>query len=380
MSELANIAVERNGCRRQLLTTVSALALLGSVYAAGKAEAADDNSERPTVWIELGGQMERISGQGESFAPAFLSTYSTSSVLQNPTPLQAQKPPAFNFGEEGKISIHPEGSDWVFSAAIRYGRSSSFKEVDHQTNRTFKNILPSGIVITTIAKFSDSRSHHQESHSVLDFMVGKDVGLGLFGRESSSVLSFGVRFAQFASNATLDIRARPDLGAKYISYLQYNIDIALPHFHTYHATGRVSRGFRGIGPSLSWNDSAPLLGNSREGETMLDWGVNAALLFGKQKTRAQHQESAHYEPPISNHHYYLVYQHLPTGHSNARSVAVPNVGGFVGISYRIQDFKVSAGYRADFFFGAIDGGINVRKSETLGFYGPFATISVGLGE
>ncbi len=44
----------------------------------------------------------------------------------------------------------------------------------------------------------------------------------------------------------------------------------------------------------------------------------------------------------------------------------------------MQDFKVRMGYRADFFFGAIDGGIDTRKSETLGFYGPFATISIGL--
>ena len=59
-------------------------------------------------------------------------------------------------------------------------------------------------------------------------------------------------------------------------------------------------------------------------------------------------------------------------------VIVPNVGGFAGLSFRYADAKVSFGYRADFFFGAIDGGIDARKSETLGFYGPFATISIGL--
>jgi|HubBroStandDraft_2_1064218.scaffolds.fasta_scaffold44336_3 hypothetical protein len=45
----------------------------------------------------------------------------------------------------------------------------------------------------------------------------------------------------------------------------------------------------------------------------------------------------------------------------------------------LQNFKVSAGYRADFFFGAMDGGLDTAKKENVGFYGPFATISVGLG-
>jgi hypothetical protein len=37
------------------------------------------------------------------------------------------------------------------------------------------------------------------------------------------------------------------------------------------------------------------------------------------------------------------------------------------------------GYRADFFFGAVDGGLGTSEKETRGFYGPFAKISVGLG-
>ena len=61
------------------------------------------------------------------------------------------------------------------------------------------------------------------------------------------------------------------------------------------------------------------------------------------------------------------------------TVTVPNVGGFAGLSFQIQNFKVSAGYRADLFFNAMDGGIDTRKSENIGFYGPFASVSVGLG-
>ncbi len=56
---------------------------------------------------------------------------------------------------------------------------------------------------------------------------------------------------------------------------------------------------------------------------------------------------------------------------------MPNVGGFAGLSYNFPNAKVSIGYRGDFFFGAIDGGLDTTQKETRGFYGPFATISVG---
>ena len=38
-----------------------------------------------------------------------------------------------------------------------------------------------------------------ESHDVLDFQAGKDVGLGIFGARGSSLLSVGIRIAQFTS-------------------------------------------------------------------------------------------------------------------------------------------------------------------------------------
>jgi hypothetical protein len=165
--------------RWQLLSTVSALALLGATCAAG---AAGNDADHPMLWIELGGQMENVSGQGEVFAPAFLSAYPTSPVLQKVTPLQAQMPPKFSFGAEGKISFQPEDTDWVFSAAARFGRSSNFRHVHHQTDRVFEQPFKygTGTSITTFEKFADTQSYHRENHTILDFSAGKDVGLGLF--------------------------------------------------------------------------------------------------------------------------------------------------------------------------------------------------------
>ncbi len=374
MSELMSARNGGTDFRWHLLTTVSALAILTSVNM-HNAMAADDDSNRPMVWIELGGQLERAGGQGDNFPVGFVTANPDSPVLHPVSPFQAQNPTPFSFGGNGSVSLQPQASDWIFSAAIRYGRSSNFKHVDHQTNRT--HVTP--YAITTVEDFADTKVQRRESHAILDFSAGKDLGLGLFGREGSSVVSLGVRFVQFSSTATLDARARPDFGYKYSTILP---GIPLPHFHTYHVTGNASRSFRGIGPSLSWTGSAPFLGNPQDGDVALDWGANASVLFGRQKARVAHQESAHYEnvkyrAEGYGHSYPLVYQHSG-GHSSARSVIVPNVGGFAGISISRANAKVSFGYRADIFFGAVDGGIDTRKSETVGFYGPFASVSVGL--
>jgi len=45
---------------------------------------------------------------------------------------------------------------------------------------------------------------------------------------------------------------------------------------------------------------------------------------------------------------------------------------------KFPDAKVSLGYRADFFFGAMDGGIDTRKSYDRNFFGPYARIGIGL--
>jgi hypothetical protein len=73
------------------------------------------------------------------------------------------------------------------------------------------------------------------------------------------------------------------------------------------------------------------------------------------------------------------YAHGPYEHSRSQAVTIPNVGGFVGGTLKFVNAKISLGYRADFFFGATDAGIDAVKKSTVGFYGPFAAISVGLG-
>lgn len=374
--------------RKQLLTTVSALAFFGSIYASEDAIAA----ERPSVWIELGGQLERMKASQDAFAPPFVAD-----VVSNPftSPSDFQKLARYTTGYQAKVLVEPEGSNWTFSAAILYGRSNNNKKV-HQdlplsTTKIVQSIPTLGIYRTFpisvgVARFSNTVARNDESHTVLDFRAGRDVGVGMFG---SSQVSLGVRFAQFGSRSSATLNAVPDFEivphtSTFEIYYQSQyvfLNIKRPHqrWHHAYATSDLSRSFSGVGPSISWDFSLPLGDESRDGIFSIDGGANAAVLFGRQKVRGHHETREQYKstaivyppfPSVYNHSYSL---------DRARSVVVPNVGGFAGVSLNWSNAKISLGYRADFFFGAIDGGVDVRKTYDRDFYGPFATMSIGLG-
>jgi iron complex outermembrane receptor protein len=402
MSELISSQQTRNILHWQLLTTVSSLALLAS--ACGMQAASAEDADRPTVWIELGADLDRVDSGQRAFAPAFIANNSGSTAFDPVSPAEAQKPPGFSFGGEGKLSFQPEDSKWVFSASIRYGRANGNRFV-HQTaknNSYYEHVVyrgrygtstnvPAQHVTPSIANFLHVTEKQSESHGTLDFEAGRDFGLGLFGREGTSVLNAGVRFAQFTSSVQSNIQARPDLG-----FVDAKLPVpAYPHFygtffvrrghyHQYIATAQSARSFRGIGPSLSWNASAPFVGNSENGELSVDWGANAAILFGRQKAKVQHHTSAQYFATNYAAYKYphpggVGYNHPQVNVQRAHTVTVPNAGGFAGVTYRVENFKVALGYRGDFFFGAMDTGFDTAKRSTIGFYGPFASVSVGLG-
>ncbi len=380
MSELIN--TNSGGLRRRLLTTASSLALLGFVCGADKVHAADDDTtDRPAVWIEFGGQLEQVDGSEQRFTPPFLLTTPRSPV-QTISPVNVEKPPQFSNGIEGSISFEPAGTDWVLSASVRYGRSNSSKHV-HQQSDPAPVPLPSpfvGFETAEAARLSDTQTQNDEAHAVLDFKAGKDFGLGMFGNHGSSILSLGVRFAQFNTKSNAAIKSDPDwhFHYRYLTFLHKSIPFG-QIYHTYNGSEEAARSFRGIGPSLTWSASAPFAENPAVGEFTLDWGANAAILFGRQKAATHHQTTAQYHPAYYAFGQRVMLYRSPTAHSRERSVVVPNVGGFAGVSLRFPNAKVSLGYRGDFFFGALDGGIDMRKTENRGFYGPFASVSVGIG-
>jgi iron complex outermembrane receptor protein len=413
MSELINKQATSNQGRCQLLTTVSALALAGQVCM-GQDAKADSDEDRPVLWIELGGQLEQQTGQGDVYSPSFIVNNSNSPAFQPVPPLHLEKPPLFSNGADARLTFQPSGTDWVFSAAVRYGRSNGKRNFD-QNHVATREVTPTHLTVIghtptrsgyysrnlygphktkirqTVPEFAGAQITQNQSHAVVDFMAGRDVGLGMFGKGGTSTISAGLRFAQFVSKVSGAINALPDASfLKWDSIFGYG-----PHHfpsypwrgygtahHSYHATFQSQRSFHGIGPTLSWNASLPILGEPQAGTLNLDWGANAALLFGRQRANGSHHTSAKFYVGYTALRYFDL---QPTHRTNAgnfnrsRTVTVPNVGGFAGLSFNFTNAKISAGYRGDFFFGAMDTGNDTRKTKTVGFYGPFATISIGIG-
>ncbi|HEY5238959.1 MAG TPA: hypothetical protein VIJ62_11305 [Rhizomicrobium sp.] len=378
MSELSNAGRNERDFRQLLFGTVSIVALTVSSVVA----AAEDDTGQPLVWIELGGQIERIDNSQTIFAPPFFETARPGVVA----PLEgAQKQPLYSLGEEGKITFEPRGSSWSFSASARYGRANLAKHLHYQTaHLTYQTFAGFPVTETgrPVVRFSDGQNKVSDSHLLLDFMAGKDVGLGMFGSRGTSIVSAGVRFAQFTSSSRATMHARPMYRSGANVGTPGHLSIHSVYFKSNTAFIQARRGVTAIGPALSWDASMPFAGNGSSATLAFDWGVNAAILFGRQRARVHHQTTGKtlYDYPGGFYPSKIGgYTNKPADQNRARNVTIPNVGGFAGISFRYLNAKVKFGYRADFFFGAMDGGIDTAKKENVGLYGPFATVSVGIG-
>ena len=402
MSELITQHPGLSDFRWRLLATASALTLLALSVTDAKAE----DSDQPTVWIELGGQLSWWENGQQPYAPPFVALTPSDFA----SPLKAEKTPRHGWDENVALAFQPGGSDWTFSASIRYGRSNNSKHERQQSNpgsltwytsfrrnkygvyNHFKHYFHT---TAAAARFTDVAAKQSESHAILDFQAGRDLGIGLFGHNASSILNIGARFAQFTSKSSINLREDPDWQFQtLITHTGFSSDFSGYHnsfyhkaqnvfqpFHSFAGSFRASRSFVGLGPSISWNSSEPLAGNPERGALMFDWGVNAALLFGRQKTKTYHQTTGRYHSEFGGllSSVPITYQRPPADHTRSRGVIVPNIGAFAGLSVKYPNAKVSFGYKADFFFGAMDGGIDVRRTEDVGFHGPYASVSIGLG-
>ena len=175
---------------------MSVLALIANVSLGNFARA--EGSDQPQVWIELGGALSRQGNSQETYSPPFLALEPS----EFSSPQKFQRPPLHSFDESGAISFSPKRSSWTFAVYVRYGRSNGDKKFHQQTypgthpRYEFDTIQPTPL-FPAAAEFIDSKTKTGESHMVIDFAAGKDLGLGLFGSDGTSVVSAGVRIAQF---------------------------------------------------------------------------------------------------------------------------------------------------------------------------------------
>jgi hypothetical protein len=357
MSEMTKLSDRRIDLRAQLLSTTSAAMLLVALCASGSAAASDENS--PVVWVELGGEFTQLATDQKFLVPPFTQATSRLPFI-TASPAALEKPVPVSWDGNAKVTFQPAGHDWIFSAGIIYGRSTRSRLVNQQPPPAY-NIFTGGY---SQPPYQQIAAKNNESHMILDFQAGRDFGLGMFGNDGHSQVSLGLRYAQFNSSNSASIyylKSR-DRNSQY-----YKFDGVLD----------AKRKFTGIGPSLSWDASAGLVGNTTAGIS-LDWGVNGAVLFGRQHVTGHHLTEEIHGTYFGSNNVPVYQNSAPL--TRSRQVVVPNLGGFAGVSWRYPNAKVNVGYRADMFFGAMDDSIDTtHKSGNLGFYGPFASVSVGIG-
>ena len=348
----------------------------------------NSDGKRPQIWLTLGGSYNILSDDQQPYAPAFESIMPAGL----PTPVQLQKNPRAGFDTEASISYQPEDSDWVLKAGIRYGRSVVHRHVHKSlpvpTRPGFDfYIYGTNYYINCDSfdqkygyrpnqctgvdhEFIESKTSSSEKHAILDFMLGKDVGIGLLGNDAVSTIGAGVRVAQFQSRSGLSINSDP----------LYYFPVHGQKFHlVYNVAGEEETRFRGIGPEIAWDASQPLLGNKADGLIALDWGVNAGVLFGRQRMNEHHQTTKCRVEGYGLAVCTATTVYAPQQLSRSRRITVPNFGGYAGLSVRYNNAKINLGYRADEFFGAMDGGQIRPTKENRGFYGPYLNLSVGFG-
>ena len=340
MSEL--VLTRSQSTRWQLLAGASALALMASM--AAPAQADEDNH----FYFEIGGSYGAQAGGSTGWFLPFAapgeptgggeggeSGSNTGARIHSPTGPDGVTLPigtGSSWDFESALKVQPAETDLIFSLGVKFGRNAR-----RSAFATFTQTTP-----YSYTKLYEGAATHRESHINIDFQVGKDFGLGMFGREGTSVFSAGLRYAHFT--------ARTNTG-----------------FYTstkYFAGGGstlAKRSFVGVGPMISWEASTPL-SEMGDGGISFDWGLNAAVLFGRQKASGV-----------------LLYDDgYALGTSRDRNVTVPELGGSVGFSYRPSDsgLRIAFGYRVDAAFGALDAGVFENWQVDRIQHGPFLKIGI----
>lgn len=307
---------------RRLLCSVSTIALLAVIGGADSAAAGEPGQG---IWsLALQGQYDfDDTGASRSFTPS-AGIPDTSIHPRN------------GLDAGGKLTYQPAGSPYSYAIGLRYGRARNVA-------RDFADIHP-----TAHGTFNQAVGAEQHlSHTMLDFEIGRDVGIGLFGTGTTTV-GGGLRFARFDS-AT---RASFSTSSKYTPGRAGEFDL--------------SRRTDLFGPRLFARTTSPLPGDLGARGISLGVGAGAGLLFGRQSARNEVHLSAGSTPAQF------------AEFSRSRQVTVPTIDASAQLNWAVprSPLTVSAGYRYDAAYQVLDGGAasgshNIDSVQ----HGPFLSLA-----
>ncbi|HET9160139.1 MAG TPA: TonB-dependent receptor, partial [Caulobacteraceae bacterium] len=336
--------------------------------------------------VEIGGAVTRFDAPNEPVAPAFVESF-TSPDLHFPLETQ-QEDLDWGDGREVAITWAPTGTPWSVSAAFRHAETNGRATVLIGKQATGGLKFPQSLIDANpfLAPYQSyvpggmnyvrDDVRDREEHTLVDFFVGREVGLGSFAK---SRLKLGLRYAQFKSSTRMDlggVNGMPDLEDGVIVYQYYT------QFHQYAGTAAADRKFTGAGPMLSWDASKALLGDDETGRVSLEAGVSGAVLFGNQEATATYETVDTLKRRRNVSGYMTILSTDPAasgGHARSGSATVYSLGANLGLSYAVGRMKVSGGYRIDRFYNVLDGGVNTPKDEDRTIDGPYFKIAVGFG-
>ncbi len=352
--------------------------------------------------VEIGGMIQHQDAPYETLKPSFSDDFDA--PLRN-----------FNYGQNRDLDwgdgrevkvIWRNGGDWTVSAGVRYGRTNNdtghlraqsdpanvcgipavFAPLDAYYCDPESPGYRTGLVQHPL-DWSDATIRNKEEHTIADFAVGRDFGLG--GMLDRSEASAGLRYAQFDSSTALDERGQP---------YWYHVDGWFSPFFRKAAHGQIreadftaERDFKGTGPVLSWSAAKQLLGDKDTGHVDLDWTVSGGVLFGKQNTQVAGSETefdwlaggtgfsdqGKYQSP--HEPVPDTVQTTPISSTRSKSVTVPVADVSLGLTYEVDRVKVFGGYRWERYFDVLDGGFTDTKKVDRTIDGPYFKLSVGFG-
>ena len=326
--------------------------------------------------VELGGQVQRHDAPYDLIAPSFVDGFSDAI---NPDGAQNRD---LDWGDGRDVRLtYASSGGWRASAGVRIGKTNgSDKFLASEVGST------GCVAALTVCQYYENPKYYfngtnfskatvanREEHTIVDFDVGRDVGLGAGFK---SAVRAGFRYGHLESTTRLQLFGTSDW------YIPAEYAIAkYSHKSSYTADLTSSREFTGVGPILSWDASRRLLGDETVGRVDVYLSVSGGVLFGKQKTSVAGQETSSY---YSGKYYFGLAQVGPTEVASGppkrqTSVTVPLIDLSLGLSYEIERFKVSAGYRWERYFDMLDVGYDEAKDADRTIDGPYFKIAVGFG-
>ena len=332
------------GGRARLFWQVSALALIAVGAGGRKAEAA--TATDGTITLDLQGQWA-FASDGVNDGPASQDSNFRDAIS-----------PVGGYNLSGEITYQPASSPWSFGVGVRYGRVSGHHAKNHAFATTAVQHTPGGYGLTHYTAQNLAISESAQEHYTIDFEVGRDFGVGMFG-PGTSTLGAGVRYAHFNSTVTGSFRTntkytvRSPGGSIYPGYT-----------HSKFKAGRFTqrRATDAVGPRLFVKTVSPITPNSA---FSIGAGAGVAFLFGRQTVHSTlHMTSGTYANPSKL--------------TRTNSRGTPNVDGYLQLNWSPahSGFSVGVGYKVDAYFTVMDGGFGGKKEIDNLEHGPYLDISV----